>query len=92
MVALGQEYVIFYGIKPMEVRGVGAGASNILEFWTMEGYAVGFLIDVAIVAFRSIREGDKGAGLVLSVIYFEVDSDGNLNGVGPEEGDTLGVS
>ena len=32
----------------------------------MEGYAVVFIIGVALVEVRSILRGDKGAGLVLS--------------------------
>ena len=76
----------------MEVREGGAGAANIIEFWTMEGYAVVFLIGVAIVAVRIILGGDKVAGSVLSIGYFEFACGGNLDGVRPGEGDPLGVS
>ena len=41
----------------MEVGGGGAGSVTIMEFWTMEGYAVGFLIGKAVVAVRSILGG-----------------------------------
>ena len=57
----------------------------------MEGYAVGFSICIAVVVVISITGGDKGAGPVLSGGYFEGDSDGNLEGVGPRDGDILGV-
>ena len=40
----------------------GAGAATIIEFWTMEGYAVEFLIGVAIVVVRIMHGVDKGAG------------------------------
>ena len=36
--------------------------------------------------------GDEEEGSVVSGGFFEGDSDGNLEGVGPEEGDTLVVS
>ena len=40
--ALGQEYVMCCGKEPVEVKGGGSGAMNIMEFWTMEVYAVEF--------------------------------------------------
>ena len=43
----------------MEVWGGGYGSVNIMEFWTMEGYAVGFLIGVYLVAVIRILGGDK---------------------------------
>ena len=36
----------------------GAGAATIIEFWTMEGYAVEFLIGVAIFEVRRILGGE----------------------------------
>ena len=54
----------------MEVGGGGAGSVTIMEFWTMEGYAIGFLIRAAAVAVRSILGGDEGAGSVLSGVSF----------------------
>ena len=56
----------------MEVREGGAGAATIIEFWTMEGYAVGFLIFVAVVTARSMLVGDKEEGSVLTGGYFSV--------------------
>ena len=46
------------------------------------GYDVGFLIYVSIVALIIILVGDKVAGSVLNGGYFDVDSYGNLEGVG----------
>ena len=46
----------------MELWGGGAGAATIMEFWTMEGHSVGFLIGVAEVLVRSILGGDEGSG------------------------------
>ena len=40
------------------MREGGYGAATIIEFWTTEGYAVGFLIGVAVVAVRRILGGD----------------------------------
>ena len=54
------------GKEPVKVRGGGAVTPTIMEFWTMEGYYVGFLIDVPVVEFISILGGDKGSGQVLS--------------------------
>ena len=39
---MGQEYVMCDGKEPVEVQGVGAGAANIMECWTMKGYYLGF--------------------------------------------------
>ena len=79
------------GKETVEVRGRGDGATNIMEFWTMEGYTVVFLIGVAVVAVTIILGVEEGAGSVLSGGYFENYSDVNLEGVGTGEGDTLGV-
>ena len=49
MVVLVQEDFMCDGKEPVEVWGGGDSATTIMEFWTMEGYAVGFLIDVAVV-------------------------------------------
>ena len=38
----------------MEVQGGVSGAATIMEFWTMEGYSVGFLLGILVVAVRSI--------------------------------------
>ena len=65
------------------MREGGYGAATIIEFWTTEGYAVGFLIGVAVVADIIILGGDEGSGSVLSGGYFEGSIDGNLEGVGP---------
>ena len=46
----------------MEVKGGGSSVVTIMEFWTMEGYNIGFLIGVAVVVVRSILGGDKGSG------------------------------
>ena len=51
----------------MELWGGGYGAATIMAFWTMEGYAVGFLIGLNLVSVRIIFGGDKGAGSVLQV-------------------------
>ena len=48
------------------MRGGVSGAVTIMEFWTMEGYNIGFLIGVAVVVVRSILGGYKGAGSILS--------------------------
>ena len=89
---LGQEYVLFYGKEPVEVREGGSGAATIMDFWTLEGYAVGFLKGVALAVLISILGGDKGAGSVLSGGYFEGSCYGNIEGVSPGEGDPLGMS
>ena len=49
---------MFNGKEPIEVRGEVSGTTTIMEFWNMEGYAVGFLIGVAVVAVRSILGAD----------------------------------
>ena len=49
----------------MEVLGGGAFAATIMEFWTMEGYAVGFLIGVVVFEVRSITGGEKVSGELL---------------------------
>ena len=74
------------------MRGGGSGAPTIIKFWTMEGHSVGFLIVVSVVVVRSMLGGDEGSGSVLSGGPFEGNSDGNLEGVGPEEADPLSVS
>ena len=53
------------GKETVEVRGRGDGATNIMEFWTMEGYTVVFLIGVAVVAVTIILGVEEGAGSVL---------------------------
>ena len=63
-----------------------------MEFWSMEGCAVGFLKVVAVVAVRSRLGDGKVSGSVLLGASFEGDSYGNLESVGPVEGDPLGVS
>ena len=73
--------MICNGKELVEVRVGGSGAVTIMEFWTMEGYAVGFLIGVSILSFRRILGSYKGVGLVLSGGSFEDTSDGNLEGV-----------
>ena len=67
-----------------------AGAGTIMEFWTLEGCTVGFLV-VAVVV-RIILGGDEVAGSVLSGGSFEDAFGGNLEGVRPGEGVPLGVS
>ena len=37
----------------MDGRKGGADAANIMEFWTMEGYVVGFLIAISVVAVKN---------------------------------------
>ena len=49
----------------------------------MEGYDVGFLIGVAEVSVRSILGVEEGVGSVLLGGYFEVDRDGNIEGLVP---------
>ena len=48
----------------MEVRGGKSGYVTIMEFWTLEGYVVGFLkyVAVVVVVARSRLGGDEGAG------------------------------
>ena len=67
-----------------------AGVGTIMEFWTLEGYAVDFL--VAIVVVRSIIGYEEVSGPVLSGGYFEDDCGGNLEFVRPGVGETLGDS
>ena len=74
------------------MRGGGAGAATIMEFWTMEGYALEFLIGVAGVVVRRIFGGEEGSGLILSGGSFEDYIDVNLEGVRPIEGDLMVVS
>ena len=50
----------------MKVWGGGHVAATILAFYTIEGYAVGFLIGVSVVEIISILGGEKGSGKVLS--------------------------
>ena len=71
------------GKEPVKIQGGRYVAVNIMEFWTMKVYAVGFLIGVAVVADIIILGGDEGSGSVLSGGYFEGSIDGNLEGVGP---------
>ena len=70
MLVMFQEDVMCDGKEPVEVGGGGADAAIIMNFWTMEGYAIGFLICAAAVAVRSILGGDEGAGSVLSGVSF----------------------
>ena len=42
------------GKEPVKIQGGRYVAVNIMEFWTMKVYAVGFLIGVAVVEVRSI--------------------------------------
>ena len=62
----------------MEFRGGGAGATNIMKIWIMEGYDVGLLIGVSIVVVIIVRRGDKGEGSILSGRLFEDSCDKNL--------------
>ena len=63
-----------------------------MEFLTVEGYDVGFLKGVDVVAVRIILGGNEGAGTVLEGGSFQGESDGNLQGEDNREGDPLGVS
>ena len=58
----------------------------------MKGYSIGFLVGVAVVRVIIIFRDEKVAGSVLSGVSFEGSIDGNLEDVGPVEGDTMGVS
>ena len=69
---IGQEYVMCDGKEPVEMWRGGAGATTIMEFWTIKGYDAGFLIGVDIVAVRIIIGGDKGAGSVYQVANLRV--------------------
>ena len=57
----------------------------------MEGYAACILKFVDVVSDRHKHRDDKGAVPVLPGGSIEVDRDGNLEGVGTGEGDTLGI-
>ena len=76
----------------MEMRVGRYGATNIMGFWTMEGYTVVFLIGVAVVAVIRIIGGEEGAGSVLSVEYFANYSDVKLEDVGTGKVDPLCVT
>ena len=65
----------------MVVREGGDYAANVMEFWDMEGYDVGFLI--VVVEVRSILGVDEGSWSCLSGGSFEGASDVNLDIVGP---------
>ena len=54
VVALGQEDVMCDNKEPVKVWWGGAGATVIMECWTMEGYDIGFLIGVGAVVVRSL--------------------------------------
>ena len=84
--AMGQEYLMWYGKKTVELRGGGAGATTIMEFWTMEGCDVGLIKSVDVVAVRSKIESDEGSGPVLSGGSCEGSSCVNLEVVGPIKG------
>ena len=73
----------------MEVQDGEAIAATIIEFWTMGGYAVGFLIGIAIVAVRSEPGVDEGSGMVFPGGFFGVTWYGNLDSAGPGEGGTM---
>ena len=60
MCYLWAKKVIFDGKEPVEQQVEGAGAVNIMEFWTMLGYAIGFLIGVTVVVVRIILGCDRG--------------------------------
>ena len=87
-----QENVIRNGKEPVEVRGGGAGAATIMEFFSMEGYSTGFLIGVAIVAARLLIGDEKGLGSILSGGSFEDFCDGNLESVRHVDGNPMGLS
>ena len=87
-----QSYVIYNGKEQEGVREVGTGATTIMKFWTSEGYAVDFLIGVAVVVVKSILGGDDREESVLSGGYFEDSCYGNLEGIRPGYSHPLGVS
>ena len=60
-----------------------------MEEGTTEGFYFVPLKGVAVVVDRSIIWGDEGVDSVLLGGYFEGTSDGNLEGVGPGNGDPL---
>ena len=57
---------MYDGKEPVKVRGGGYFAATIMEFWTMEGYTVVFLIGVSVVEVISILGGAKVSGKFLS--------------------------
>ena len=57
----------------------------------MEVFYLGLLKYVSVVVYISILGGEEGAESVLSSGSFEGASDGNLEIVGPAEGDPLGI-
>ena len=59
---LVKEYFICDVKEPVELWGGGAGAATIMEFWTMEGYSVVFLICVYMVSVKIIFGVGEGAG------------------------------
>ena len=65
MSALVEEDVTCNGKEPVKLWGGGAAATNIMEFWTMERYAVVFLICVSVVEVKSITGGNKISGKLL---------------------------
>ena len=54
-----------------------------------EEFSLGRLQGAVVVVDGSIPRGEEGVESVLSVVFFEDDSYGNLGDVGPEEGDPL---
>ena len=60
-----------------------------MEVWITEGYNVGFLKWVAVVSVKGNLGVKKDQGQFVSGGSFEGDSDVNIEGVGPGEGDTL---
>ena len=80
---LGQEDLMFNVKELVEVRGGGSGAATVLEFWTMEGYDVGFLIGVAAVLVIIIFGGEEITGSVLSGVSFDDAFDIKIEGVMP---------
>ena len=63
-----------------------------MEYQTIEGYSVGFLKCVALVADVRKLGGDEVSGPVLSGGPFEGASDGNREGSGPGESYTMSIS
>ena len=58
----------------------------------MEGYYIVLFKSVSVVAYRRKLGGEKGEGPVSHSGYFEGDSDVNIEGVGPGEGDPMVTS
>ena len=56
---------------------------NRLEYWTGEGYTLGLLKGIALVVYKQKLGVGKVPGGVLTGVSFEVDCDGNIEGVGP---------